>query len=151
MALVKCKECGKEISNTAKTCPNCGAVQKKSGFGCLTIILIIVALGVLLAVFASLFSSKPPAANNGPSNATKLKTALTYLTEKVPEIDWVEFQDNDVYIGFNKRPDDLDAVLAAAALNGNRAINFGVHVWAVDSKQKHWRPGKGPYWKEVTD
>lgn len=25
MALIKCKECGKEVSNTAKACPNCGA------------------------------------------------------------------------------------------------------------------------------
>ena len=24
MALIKCKECGKEISDTAKVCPNCG-------------------------------------------------------------------------------------------------------------------------------
>lgn len=24
MALIKCKECGKEISDKAKTCPNCG-------------------------------------------------------------------------------------------------------------------------------
>lgn len=29
MALVKCRECGKKISNTAPTCPNCGA----RGFG----------------------------------------------------------------------------------------------------------------------
>lgn len=25
MAMTKCKECGKEISTTAKTCPHCGA------------------------------------------------------------------------------------------------------------------------------
>lgn len=25
MALIKCKECGKEISDQATTCPNCGA------------------------------------------------------------------------------------------------------------------------------
>lgn len=25
MALVKCKECGKDVSDKAKTCPNCGA------------------------------------------------------------------------------------------------------------------------------
>ena len=25
MALIKCHECGKEISDLAKTCPNCGA------------------------------------------------------------------------------------------------------------------------------
>ena len=24
MALIKCKECGKEVSDKAKTCPNCG-------------------------------------------------------------------------------------------------------------------------------
>ena len=24
MALIKCKECGKEISDKAKSCPNCG-------------------------------------------------------------------------------------------------------------------------------
>lgn len=25
MAMTKCKECGKDISDTAKTCPHCGA------------------------------------------------------------------------------------------------------------------------------
>lgn len=25
MAMTKCKECGKDISTTAKTCPHCGA------------------------------------------------------------------------------------------------------------------------------
>jgi len=25
MSIVKCEECGKEISNSAKNCPNCGA------------------------------------------------------------------------------------------------------------------------------
>ena len=29
MALIKCPECGKEISDTAKQCPNCGFVLKK--------------------------------------------------------------------------------------------------------------------------
>ncbi len=32
MALVKCKECGHEISTKAKACPNCGAVRKRSIF-----------------------------------------------------------------------------------------------------------------------
>ena len=27
MALIKCPECGKEVSNNAKACPHCGAVQ----------------------------------------------------------------------------------------------------------------------------
>lgn len=29
MALVKCKECGKEMSDHAKACPNCGATNDK--------------------------------------------------------------------------------------------------------------------------
>lgn len=31
MALVECKECGKEISELAERCPNCGAYNGKSG------------------------------------------------------------------------------------------------------------------------
>ena len=30
MALVKCSECGKEISSNAKTCPSCGAKNNKN-------------------------------------------------------------------------------------------------------------------------
>lgn len=29
MALIKCKECGKEISNTVKKCPHCGFINKE--------------------------------------------------------------------------------------------------------------------------
>lgn len=30
MALIKCPECGKGISNKAKKCPNCGYTLKKN-------------------------------------------------------------------------------------------------------------------------
>jgi len=61
MALIKCSECGKEISSNAEVCPSCGALtrygkrfRKKQkvksrsniqGLGCLTIIFAVV-LGV---------------------------------------------------------------------------------------------------------
>lgn len=32
MALIKCKECGREISKSAKVCPNCGAKNKQTSF-----------------------------------------------------------------------------------------------------------------------
>jgi len=43
MALVKCKECGEEVSNKAKTCPKCGAKapKKTSAFTWLVLIFII--------------------------------------------------------------------------------------------------------------
>lgn len=54
MALVKCRECGKEISNTAKTCPHCGAKISR-GIGCVSVVLfsvgiIIVILYIIMAV-----------------------------------------------------------------------------------------------------
>ena len=33
MAMVYCKECGKKISDTATSCPSCGAKQDKKGQG----------------------------------------------------------------------------------------------------------------------
>ena len=43
MALIDCRECGKELSDTAPTCPICGApaknatgVNEKDGLGILT-------------------------------------------------------------------------------------------------------------------
>jgi len=38
MALMKCKECGNDVSNTAASCPKCGAkVPKKTGIGTLVV------------------------------------------------------------------------------------------------------------------
>lgn len=32
MALIKCKECGKEVSTKAKSCPNCGNTEFEETF-----------------------------------------------------------------------------------------------------------------------
>ncbi len=55
MALVKCKECGKEISNQAATCPNCGAktetsIKKKHNIF-VSICIITVIIMILLCVY----------------------------------------------------------------------------------------------------
>lgn len=52
MALIKCRECGHEIANSAKTCPNCGAQNRRNtGYLAKTILasLMLVLLGVLAA------------------------------------------------------------------------------------------------------
>ena len=41
-------------------------------------------------------------------------------------------------------------VIKGAAIAGNKAINFGVHVWAIKASEKGWRPGDGHFYKEVT-
>ncbi len=73
----------------------------------------------------------------------KLKQALAYLNE-IPEIEWVKFEDNTVRIGVNKLPRDINIIASAAALHGNKAINFGVHVWV------HPANNPGIYYGEVT-
>jgi len=48
MAMVKCKECGKEISSDAKICPNCGAkIKKKTGCS----IFVISFIGIMFIVY----------------------------------------------------------------------------------------------------
>ena len=79
----------------------------------------------------------------------KLESTVAYLKD-IDEVSWVEVEGNDVYIGFKSRPSDLTAIVGAAALHGNRATGFGVHVWAVDAKHTGWRPGSGPYFLELT-
>ncbi len=48
MAMKKCKECGEEISSSAKVCPKCGKKQKVSG--CLSAILVIIILIIIISV-----------------------------------------------------------------------------------------------------
>lgn len=57
MALIKCKECGNQISKSAKSCPNCGAPREKAQGGISLAKFLVIALGVVF-IF-SLFSNDP--------------------------------------------------------------------------------------------
>lgn len=62
MAMKACRECGKEVSTEAKTCPHCGVkspVRKGLGLGS-KIVLGIFALGILGAILSN--------SNNGPTS-----------------------------------------------------------------------------------
>jgi hypothetical protein len=50
MALVKCKECGKEISKEAKVCPSCGARQKKKLSKAQKIVIGLIVLGGVVSL-----------------------------------------------------------------------------------------------------
>ena len=55
MALIKCSECGKEISDQASACPNCGsptAFQKKRRKGIESMAVLAGILGVTVFVFS---------------------------------------------------------------------------------------------------
>ena len=62
MALKPCRECGKEVSTTAKTCPHCGTLHPANtaaavgsglmGCGCALTVLVPLFLLVALLLFA---------------------------------------------------------------------------------------------------
>ena len=79
----------------------------------------------------------------------KLRAALGPVAD-TPQVDWVEFNDGNVYIGFRERPPDLSGRLRAWALVGSRAAGSGVCVWAVKGGGPGWRPGDGPCYEKVT-
>jgi len=61
MALIKCSECGKEMSENAVSCPNCGAKNRnnseKAPIGLMIICFLIPIIGII--IFAINVSSRP--------------------------------------------------------------------------------------------
>ena len=60
MALVKCKECGSEVSSKAETCPKCGARVSAKRMGCGSLIGVVFLGGIIIASLSSIFSSSSP-------------------------------------------------------------------------------------------
>lgn len=68
MALRKCKECGKDVSTKAKSCPNCGAIVKKQT-SCLTYFVVIILAIIIIKMIAGSSSTQPSSSYN--SGTTK--------------------------------------------------------------------------------
>lgn len=73
MALIKCKECGNQISKAAESCPHCGAPNKKprQNIGCGTAIGAVLLLGFAASMLQNSLSpdsprSKPASTNTPP-------------------------------------------------------------------------------------
>lgn len=63
----------------------------------------------------------------------ELKEKIAYLKE-IPEIAWIEYDSNNVYVGFHKLPADYNQIITMAALRGNRAFGRGIHLYVLHSK-----------------
>lgn len=59
MTMIKCHECGKEISSEAKACPHCGA-KPKSGIGCGPMLGIVLIAGIAWLALSPNGPSTPP-------------------------------------------------------------------------------------------
>ena len=88
------------------------------------------------------------------NNENILRHELEGFFMDIPEVKWVKFNNNSIYVGFSPYPIDGEAILKGAALHGNQVINFSCHVWAVHADQKNNSPYygtmNGKWYKEVT-
>lgn len=66
MALIKCKECNKEISNKAEACPQCGAKVGRKPLGCGTLLALIAFVIIMSSVWDSLTQDKSNVQNSVP-------------------------------------------------------------------------------------
>jgi hypothetical protein len=97
MALRPCKECGREISTEARTCPHCGkkdptgSHSSRAALGCLSLILI--------GVFVSLLSSKSEDEPREPSAVASPSYAA--ISQTPPEVgsQWTYSHDADEMSG----------------------------------------------------
>jgi len=113
---------------------------------------LLMALFIIFGIFFRFGTMESSSSSNSYVPAQEeigLKSILNYLND-IEEIKWVEFDENNVYIGFNPKPVNYDSIVKAAALEGNRAI--GVRVWGIPAAQydSNWRPGTGKYYSFVT-
>jgi DNA-directed RNA polymerase subunit RPC12/RpoP len=72
MAMTTCKECGKEVSDTAKTCPHCGARQRQKT-SILIKIIAVPLVGFLLLFFYFLIAGPSPEDKEKASDRAKIK------------------------------------------------------------------------------
>lgn len=76
MALIKCKECGNEVSSDAKTCPQCGKKVKKK-MSCLQMI------GVVMAIFV--FFAIARACMGDPSDSSSVEEVNSLSQQRVSQ------------------------------------------------------------------
>ena len=158
----KCSYCQEESKDDAIICWNCGSalvdediylndlspspvdpVGSKSRKLVWFSILAGIGLFFLISFFVGSSESPNKKISSSQSRETKLAEALAYLDD-VPEIKWIEIDSNTVHLGVDPLPLDIKLIAQAAAFNGNKAINFGVHVWV------HPANDKSKYYGETT-
>jgi hypothetical protein len=94
VALIKCKECGNEVSSTAKTCPKCGARVAAKPMGCGTLIGVVVLAIIIVSTFSSIFSPSADSPARTKSSSSTVN-GLAISSPTVPGSQWIYSQSID--------------------------------------------------------
>lgn len=90
MALIKCKECGEQMSSKAHTCPHCGAKPPSKTSAVTWFVLIVIILGVWLA---NSTPDKPRATKSSAAAPTKPVSTAKMEPPQLPS--WSSFTSSD--------------------------------------------------------
>ncbi len=88
MALKKCRECGKEVSSEAKSCPHCGVSTPvtPSASGCMSTILVLVIVGILAGPVSRCSDDAANSKRSAAAAAERAKVEAV-LTEQITHAD----------------------------------------------------------------
>jgi hypothetical protein len=115
MSLMKCSECGNDISTKAESCPRCGAVLKKKtvpvttkkNHGCCGCLVAFICIFIIIGAIGVLTRSDSPSKNNTTSSArqvhsivkTDIENSSSAQKEKAKEPD-VHREGETVHVGY---------------------------------------------------
>lgn len=116
MALIKCKECGTEVSSKAEICPKCGARVAAKPMGCGTLIGVIFLGGIIISAFSSIFSSGTGSGTSSqPTSSPSASIAQNAPTPILPGSQWSYHQSDDL-MG--------KGVISQAYVSSSNLVNF---------------------------
>lgn len=137
MALVKCKECGHEISKKAKTCPNCGAKNGPKHYSLLSLIVWLF-IGYLVYIIFTSFSdiSENPTSGDLSNYQQESQSAQQSVPQETKLI-WSISQSKD------KITKDVQFFLNSRNVSSVESLGFpynGVQSWIAVAcdKDSYW-------------
>lgn len=140
MALIKCKECGTEVSSKAEACLKCGARIAAKPMGCGTLIGVIILGAVIISAFSSAFSSGTKSeVSSAPTSAPSASSgqSVSPPAPRQPGSQW-DYYHSDDSMG--------KGVIHQAHVSSTNTVNFGFPYsgsqYATLSLRTHPRHGK---------
>lgn len=155
MALIKCKECGKDISDTAKVCIHCGAKTEKTKelnkklklYGIISIIIILIISSIILIY------------NNDTIVKSKNKAISLLQKYKNDEIDTEKLVDELEQLSYDIKAlsNQKDDFSKSSKLN-LLSITLNSISWDINKRYLSWNSHEGTsdskineYMKEIKD
>lgn len=144
MALITCKDCGKEFSTDAKRCPNCGAKPPKEGGGGCLVPVIVLLFGLLFGVaLLAVGEGNRGTSSSSPKNPREyvLSTCRNFIKDSLHDPSSVEF--DRTYPKAEQLPEDKYRVtVPLRAKNGFGAMrHFAVECTVKADGEKFYLVG----------